>query len=479
MEDQMKDIDRRDFLKAAGLGAASLALPQYLGAQEGPEDDDDAETNFIIIFTDDQGYQDLGCYGSPDIKTPNLDQMAAEGMRFTDFYVAAPTCTPSRAALLTGCYPLRVGLPRVLFPQDNIGLNPDEITIADVLKKRHYDTACIGKWHLGHLPQFLPRKHGFNYYFGIPYSNDMRPENPGKWAKEQNYPPLPLIENETTIEISPDQSLLTKRYTEKAVEFIKKNKDKPFFLYLPHTMPHVPLFASEKFRGKSKRGLYGDVIEEIDWSTGEILNTLKQLGIDRRTMVFFMSDNGPWLRKWEDAGCALPLRDGKFTTYEGGMRVPAIVRWPNKVPAGTVCSELVTTMDLFPTISRIVAAPLPADRVIDGKDIRPLLYGEPGVTPPHSTFYFYKADKLEAVRFHKWKMHLPKRDRIDFKDGTKKYIDQPAQLFDIKADIAEKNNLADEFPDVVKRLKRLMERFDRGLRAKSRPPGKVSTGKGK
>jgi len=471
----MKNIDRRNFLKAVGVGVACLALPKYVAAAEleGEDDDTDLPPNFIIIVTDDQGYQDMGCYGSPQIKTPNLDRMAEEGMRFTDFYVAAPTCTPSRAALLTGCYPLRVGLPRVLFPQDNIGLNSDEITIADFLKKRYYSTACIGKWHLGHLPRFLPRKHGFDYYFGIPYSNDMRPENPGKWAKEQNYPPLPLIENETTIEISPDQRLLTKRYTEKSIDFIKKNKDKPFFLYLPHTMPHVPLFASEKFRGKSKRGLYGDVIEEIDASTGEILNTLKQLGIDGRTMVFFMSDNGPWLLKWEDGGCALPLRDGKFTTYEGGMRVPAIVRWPGKVPAGAVCTELWSAMDLLPTIAGLVGAKVPTDRVIDGKDIWPLMAGKAGAKSPHQVLYYYRSDKLEAVRLGKWKMHLPKRDRINYRDGTKEYVERPIQLFDLKADIAEKNNLADEFPEVVERLKKMMEKFDAELRAKSRQHGKV------
>lgn len=476
MEGEMRKMNRRDFIKAVGFGAAALTFGEYRSCfAAAPKRGDSEPPNFIIIFTDDQGYQDLGCYGSPLIKTPNIDKMATEGMKFTDFYVAAPVCTPSRAALLTGCYPLRVGLPSVLFPKDNIGLNSDETTIAEILKKVGYATCCIGKWHLGHHPKFLPTRHGFDYYFGLPYSNDMSAGQESKWAIEQGfkYPPLPLIENETAVEINPDQGLLTKRYTKKAVEFIKKNKDKPFFLYLPHTFPHVPLFASDEFRGKSRRGLYGDTIEEIDAGTGEILDTLKKLGIDEKTFVFFTSDNGPSLRTWENGGCAYPLREGKFTTYEGGMRVPAIARWPGKIPAGDVCTEFWTAMDLLPTIAGLAGAKVPTDRLIDGKDVWGLISGQKGAKSPHQAFYYYRSDKLEAVRREKWKLHLPKKDRIDYRDGTKEYVDQPIQLFDLEFDVAERHNLAAKYPDVVEKLKVMMEKFDTELRANCRPPGEV------
>ena len=314
MAGDQASVNRRDFLKALAGGAAAASLPAWAFAKAAGD-----RPNFVVIFTDDQGYQDVGCFGAPKIKTPNLDRMAAEGMKFTDFYVAASVCSPSRAALLTGCYPTPTGVTRVLFPRDKTGLKPGMKTIADVLKTRGYATTCIGKWHLVHKPPHLPTFHGFDSYFGIPYSNDMRP--------------TPLMRNTETVEEPANQATLTQRYTEEAVAFLKANKDKPFFLYVPHTMPHVPLAASETFKGRSAGGLYGDVIEEIDWSTGEILKTLKELGVDSKTLVIYTSDNGPWLSKKAHGGCSLPLRDGKFSTYEGGFREPCSMRWPGTIPA--------------------------------------------------------------------------------------------------------------------------------------------------
>ena len=443
---------RRDFLKAVGFGATSLAVPSCMGSdtRRGSKASAD-KPNFIIIFTDDQGYQDIGCFGSPLIRTPNLDRMAAEGMKFTDFYVASAVCSPSRAALLTGCYPPRVSITKVLFPRDNIGLNPDEVTIADVLKSRGYACACVGKWHLGHLPQFLPMRQGFDSYYGIPYSNDMRIKRGDKSGP-------PLMRNEDIIEHPANQATLTLRYTKESIKFITENKDRPFFLYLPHTMPHVPLFVSEKFKGKSKRGLYGDVIEEIDWSVGEILKTLKELGIDEKTLVLFTSDNGPWLSKRKNGGSALPLRDGKFSTYEGGMREPCIARWPGRIPAGAVCREVCSTIDFLPTLARLAGARLAADRVIDGRDIRPLMSGKPGAKSPHEAFYYYKGGKLEAARNGKWKLILKKTP----------------ELYDLDADISEEVNVAGEHPEIVKRLTDIMEDFDRELKANTRPAGRAS-----
>jgi len=468
------ELSRRKFLKKTAAAAGTLLAAPSLSSFGSPSE---TKPNFIIIFTDDQGYQDLGCYGSLLIKTPNLDRMAEEGIRFTDFYSSNSVCSPSRASLLTGCYPTRVSIPDVLFPGGEmglIGLHPDEITIADLLKTRGYATCCIGKWHLGHKPDFLPTRQGFDMYYGIPYSNDMeidptmelapdiklnngmtveriRTEEPkGHW--------VPLMRDEKVIEYPCDQSTLTKRYTEEAVEFIKENKNKPFFLYLPHTMPHVPLFASEKFRGKSKRGLYGDVIEEIDWSVGEILKTLKKLDLEDNTLVIFTSDNGPWLQFKEDGGCSLPLRDGKFTTYEGGMRMPCIMRWPGKIPAGRVCSEVAATIDFLPTIAHLADVPVPDDRIIDGKNIWPLMTAEPGANSPHEAYFYYHENDLQAVRSGEWK--LRKTDTVE--------------LYNLREDISEKNNLADKHPDIVKRLSERMERFDRELKANARPPGKIN-----
>ncbi len=457
---------RRDFLKTVGLGAASLAVPGCeIGAQRMSRRESKDKPNFIIIFTDDQGYQDVGCFGSPNINTPNLDRMAAEGMKFTDFYVAASVCSPSRAALLTGCYPPRVSITKVLFPRDSIGLNPDEVTIADVLKTRGYATACVGKWHLGHLSQFLPTSNGFDSYFGIPYSNDMdgvkgKNRNLDRTWQQKDYSPwnVPLMRNEDIVERPADQTTLIERYTQEAVKFIQKNKKRPFFLYLPHTMPHVPLFVSDEFFVEDVHKAYKATIEQIDSSVGHVLAALKKTGVDRNTLVVFTSDNGPWLGKKHHGGSALPLRDGKFSTYEGGMREPCIARWPGKIPAGKVCSEVCATIDLLPTFARLAGAKLPADRVIDGKDIWPLMSGTPGAKSPHKAFFYYRGNNLEAVRSGKWKLRRGKK----------------TELYDLEADISEANNVAAEHPGIVKRLTYIMKEFDRELKVNARPPGKAA-----
>ena len=442
-----------------------LLLASLLAACSSPSTQPDGPPNIVIIFTDDQGYADLGSYGAEGFTTPHLDQMAAEGMRFTDFYVASGGCSPSRAALLTGSYPQRVGIPHVLSPQSTIGLHPDEVTIADLLKPLGYATACFGKWHLGHRPQHLPPAQGFDAYLGIPYSNDMTPDstkNPNPYARR--HPPLPLIEGVEVMETEPDQTQLTRRYTEHAVAFIEQNKDRPFFLYLPHTFPHVPLFASEAFRGRSARGLYGDVIMEIDWSVGQVLGTLDRLGLSENTLVVFTSDNGPWLVKGEHSGSTGPLREGKGTTFEGGQRVPCLMRWPGTIPAGAVSREMVTAMDLLPTIARLTGAALPQDRRIDGKDIGPLITGQPGATTPHEAFFFYWGRQLQAVRSGVWKLHVPHRYR-SMKNATLASASHPGQytqdsigvaLFNLEDDIGETTNLADAHPDVVERLMGLM-----------------------
>jgi len=412
----------------------------------------------VLIFADDQGYQDIGCFGSPKIKTPNLDRMAAEGMRLTDFYVGAPVCSASRASLMTGCYCARVSVTGVFFPnRSRKGLNPKEITVAEVLKSKGYATACVGKWHLGDEKPFLPTRQGFDSYFGIPYSNDMSITLEGRRGP-------PLMRDEQIVEHPAVQATLTRRYTEEGVEFIRAHKDRPFFLYMPHTMPHVPLFASEKFKGTSARGLYGDVIEEIDWSVGQILGTLRELGLAENTLVVYTSDNGPWLSKGDHGGCALPLRDGKFTTWEGGMREPCIAWWPGKVPAGTSCGEVAATMDVLPTFAKLAGAKVPDDRIIDGKDISPLLFGREGAKSPHATYFFRNA----AVRAGKWKLHLSGRDTV------KKRPDQvfPA-LYDLSTDIGEDHNVAAENPQLVERLTKLILEHREEIAANRRPAGQV------
>ena len=458
---------RRGFLNALGAAAAVLAMPLALAAAESPAPAD-SRPNVIIIFTDDQGYGDVGCFGATKFKTPNLDRMAAEGRRFTSFYVTSGVCTPSRAALLTGCYPKRVGMDRVdnganvLRPGNTHGLNPDEITLAELFKKQGYATAAVGKWHLGDQPPFLPTGQGFDSYFGIPFSNDM-----GLWVKGWGYPPLPLMRDEKVIEIEPDQSQITRRYTEEALKFIAANKapstgsgkGRPFFLYLPHTMPHRPIYASEKFAGKSGGGRYGDAITEIDWSVGQILAALKTHGIDERTLVIFTSDNGAAAGA---GGSNAPLRGAKNTTWEGGMREPCIVRWPGKVPAGTVCDELATSMDLLPTLAKLAGGAAPSDRTIDGKDIWPLIAGRPGAKTPHEAFFYYITNHLHAVRSGKWKLHVKRREKRDS-------AEVPAELYDLQADIGEATNVAAQHPDVVQRLQALLEQCRADLGDGDRP----------
>ncbi|NLE38316.1 MAG: sulfatase [Pirellulaceae bacterium] len=457
-----------------------MALPARMASADAPD-----LPNVVIIFTDDQGYEDVGCFGSPDIKTPHLDRMAAEGMRFTDFHVAAPMCSASRIALLTGCYPQRVGIRGVLFPEANIGINASELTLAEIFKQRGYATAAVGKWHIGSRPEFLPTRHGFDEYFGLPYSNDMEPRNT---YRAKPYPPLPLLQGEKPIEHNPDQSQLTTRYTEYAVDFIERNKDRPFFLYLPHSMPHVPLYVSDKHKDTSPRGLYGDVIQEIDWSVGQILDALKRLNLDEKTLVVFTSDNGPWLIYGrEHGGSAGPLREGKGTAFEGGFRVPCIMRWPGTIPAGATCNEMAATIDLLPTLAKRIGVELPADRIIDGRDIGPLLTGQNGDGLPHKDYAYYVVNRLDAVRSGPWKLHFPhpyQHVTVPGKDARRGTAEQRRiglSLFNLEDEVGETTNVADQHPEVVERLKKLAERFRDNLgdaatnrRGKNvRPPGRV------
>jgi arylsulfatase len=390
--------------------------------------------------------------------------MAQEGIRFTRFYVAQAVCSASRAALLTGCYPNRIGISGALGPHSKVGLSSQETTLAELAKQRGYATAIFGKWHLGHQPQFLPTHHGFDFYFGLPYSNDMWPKHPE--AKPGTYPPLPLIEGDKVVQTMPDQTQLTTWYTERAVKFIEQNKARPFFLYVAHSMPHVPLHVSRKFKGKSEQGLYGDVITEIDWSVGEILAALKRHGLDKRTLVMFSSDNGPWLSYGNHAGSAGPLREGKGTCWEGGLRVPFLARWPGKVPAGAVCREPAMTIDLFPTIAGLIGADLPSHK-IDGLDIWPLLSGVPLAQCPHEAYFFYyENNQLEAVMSRCWKLVLPHTYRTlegqpPGRDGIPtKYIQRTIkrpELYDLDTDIGEQRELAAAHQDQVRRLEALAD----------------------
>ena len=421
--------------------------------------------NIIIVFTDDQGYQDVGVFGSPLINTPNLDKMAENGMKFTDFYSASPVCSPSRAALLTGAYPTRVGVPKVLWPNLPGGLPNEELTIADMLKTQNYATACIGKWHLGDKDQYMPTAQGFDMYYGIPYSNDMSVYPKAKVSENVLFREgmtidslrqekwrggmVPLTEQNEIIEYPVDQSTLTQRYTNRALEFIKENKEEPFFLYLAHSMPHIPLYASAEFKGKSKRGLYGDVIEEIDWSMGQILETLEVLDLDENTLVIFASDNGPWNLKNGHGGSALPLRGFKFQTYEGGMRVPMIAQWKGAIPAGTVCSEVASTIDILPTIAYLTDGNM-SEEIVDGKNIWPLLAGKKKASPHKKDgFFYYKESTLEAVRKGDWKLSR--------KEGK-------IELYNLAEDISESQNLAENHPKIVQKLIKMLDEFDAELK---------------
>jgi len=413
-----------------------------------------AKPNVIIIITDDLGYADVGCFGAEGFQTPNLDRMASEGIRFTDFYAASSVCSPSRSALMTGCYAQNIGLPEVLHPWSETGINSEETTLAEVFKSQGYSTAIYGKWHLGHHPQFLPTRHGFDEFFGLPYSNDMWPNHP---TKPDFFPDLPLMENEDVVELNPDQSHFTTQFTERTIKFIKDHKSDPFFIYLAHPMPHVPIYVSEKFKGKSEKGLYGDVVMEIDGSVGQILNALREEKLDENTIVVFISDNGPWLSYGDHAGSAGDLHEGKTTTFEGGQRIPCIMHWPGKIPAKTECRELATTLDILPTFVKLIDASFP-EKPIDGKDIWPLISGQPGASTPHEAFYYYDVWKLDAVRSGKWKLQLPHKYFSVVEPGAGgipgasdwKYIG--LSLFDLENDIGEKHDVSADHPVIVKEL---------------------------
>ena len=454
--------------------------------------------NFVVVFTDDQGYQDLGCFGSPDIKTPHLDRLAGPGARFTDFYSAQAVCSASRAALLTGCYPNRIGIQGALGPKSRHGINKNEWTIAEVLKTRGYATAIYGKWHLGHHKPFLPTRHGFDDYFGLPYSNDMWPYHPGvahlpMAERLKRWPHLPLFDKEKIVNpqvTGKDQAQLTTWYTERAVKFIAKNKNQPFFLYVPHSMPHVPLYVSDKFKGKSQRGLYGDVIMEIDWSVGQIVAALKKHKLDRRTLVIFTSDNGPWLNYGTHSGLALPLREGKGTTWDGGQREPTVMWWPGQVPAGHVCREVAGTIDILPTLAQLAGIQqLPQEHTIDGRDIWPLISGRENARSPHEAYYFYWGRHLQAVRSGRWKLHFPHayRSLAGRKGGTGgkpvRYVQKRTglALFDLAQVIGETTNVIGDHAEVVTRLQALANqaRAELGDSATKqtgtgvRPPGRL------
>ncbi|MEX2217023.1 MAG: sulfatase [Phycisphaeraceae bacterium] len=426
--------------------------------------------NIIIIFTDDMGYGDLGCYGHPSIRTPHLDQMAREGLRFTDFYSAASVCTPSRAALLTGRYAPRIGMAsdkrRVLFPNSKGGLPHDEITIAEVLKERGYATHCVGKWHLGHLPQFLPTEHGFDSYFGIPYSNDMDrdgskgPKNRDAfWEPKSEYWNVPLIRDKKEIERPADQTTITKRYAEEAVKLIKQNKDKPFFIYLAHSLPHVPLFTSKAFEGKSLRGLYGNVIEEIDWTVGEVIKAVRDNALEKNTIVWFTSDNGPWLIYNDHGGSAGLLFEGKGCSWEGGHRVPGIVWGPGHIPGGRVTSELGSTLDLLPTSAALAGAKLPADRKLDGYDLSAFITGKVKESP-RDRFFYYRDVTLWAVRDRTHKLHFTTKSGYG---GDPVVKHDPPILFDMGVDPGEKWNIAAKQSGIVDKLVKLAEEQNKGL----------------
>ena len=445
--------------------------------------------NIVLIFMDDLGWGDFGAYGATQIRTPNFDRLAREGTRFTSFYVSQPVCSASRASLLTGCYANRLGIHGALGPDAKIGLNTNETTLASLLKAQGYATAIVGKWHLGRPAELLPLRFGFDEYFGLPYSNDMWPHHPT--AKPDMYPPLPLIEGDRVIEEMPDQRQLTRRYTDRAVAFIERQRDRPFFLYLAHSMPHVPLHVSDKFAGKSAAGMYGDVIEELDASIGEVLATLERNHLVENTWVIVTSDNGPWLSYGNHAGSAGPFREGKGTVFEGGVRVPCVMRWPGHIPRGKVCDEPLMTIDLLPTIAGRLNAPKPA-RPIDGLDVWPVLAGHSRATNPHSAYWFYYGqNELRAIRSGQWKLILPQTAAVlegqpGGRDGQPvpyHSIQTGLELYDLKNDPTESRNVANDYPEVLTQLLEqveaartelgdaLTQRQGRGVRE----PGKVGS----
>ena len=421
------------------------------------------QPNFVVILADDLGYADLGCFGAVDMSTPHLDRMASEGMKLTDFYVAAPTCTASRAALMTGCYPVRVGMgdviapradgtvspSRVLWPKSPFGISPDEITLPELLKSAGYTTGLVGKWHLGDPPAFNPIRHGFDSYFGVFFSNDMKPYK--------------YFRNDEGLPEEIDRDLQTQRYTEEALAFIERSKDQPFFLYLAHTMPHIPIQASPEFRGKSPRGLYGDAVSEVDWSVGQVLAKLRELNLDKNTLVLFFSDNGGWMAQAETGGQNTPLRNGKGSSYEGGFRVPCVAWQPGFVPAGGVCQELATAMDLLPTFAELARAQRPTDRVIDGKSVATLLRGEKAAKSPHDRFYYYFGNELHAVRSGPWKLRAKNKlvnENIynkEWRETGAGNIEIPPALYHLTRDPGEQKSVMRDHPRITRRLERLLD----------------------
>jgi arylsulfatase len=442
----------------AAVTAALLIFPTATAKSAGP--------NIVLIVADDLGYADTGCYGAKKIKTPNIDRLAKEGTRFTSFYVSQAVCTASRASIMTGCYANRVSMSGALNHQSKVGLHADEQLLSELLKAKGYAAAAYGKWHLGDRPPFLPTKRGFDDFAGIPYSNDNGPFHPTM----KGLPPLPFYRGDKITEKDPDQGRFTRRFTDLAVEFIAKHRHEPFFLYLPHVMPHVPIFASPDYRNRSQAGLYGDVVEELDWGVGEVLTALKNHDLEKNTLVIFLSDNGPFLSYGTHAGSAVPLREGKLTAFEGGVRVPGIVRFPGHVPANRVCDEPVMTIDLLPTLCAITGAAMPKLK-IDGKDVSPLLFGKPGAKSPHEVYYFYSGEELHAVRSGKWKLHVPHEYlTVNGPPGTDgkpanwgKMTPEAMSVsgvrgiasrhgYKLEADVGETTNLADKHPDVVKQM---------------------------
>lgn len=436
--------------------------------------------NVVIVFTDDQGYQDLSCFGSPNIYTPHLDQIAADGLRLTNFYAAQAVCSASRAALLSGCYPNRIGIKGALFPKSKIGINPMETTLAEMLQEQGYKTGIFGKWHLGHLPKFLPNNHGFDEFMGIPYSNDMWPVDyegnqvDKNHPKAKRYPQLPFFKNFDVvkeIKTIEDQAQLTTELTEAAVDFIERNKDNPFFLYVPHPMPHTPIAVSDKFKGKSDQGRYGDVIMEIDWSVGQIMNKLKEHQLDKNTIFIFTSDNGPWLNFGNHAGSASPLREGKGTAWEGGQREPCVVSYPNGIEGGRVIDTPMMTIDLLPTIAEITGAKLP-ELKIDGKSVWDIWTGKSNKSPHDAYFFYYKSNELHGVRYNDWKLYFPHTYRsLNGREGGKdgypvnydmNEIDE-IELYDLKNDISESKNVADQHPKIVLEIKSLADEMRKKL----------------
>lgn len=474
---------RRDLLRMAGLGAAGWAFGSRMMG-DAPFAAPAGRPNIVLILADDMGYGDIGPFGSTVNRTPNLDRMAREGMRLTSFY-GCPVCTPSRAQFMTGCYAKRVSLPNVIFPSCPIGLNPDEATLPGLMKQQGYATMCIGKWHLGDQRRFLPPNYGFDHYFGLPYSNDMGggeewPPAVAATVGELGItgrfkPPLPLVRDLDVVEIVPPeaQDRLTERYTDEAVKFIREHKDQPFFLYMPHTAVHVPLHPGEQFRGKSANGTYGDWVEEVDWSVGRVLSTLRELNLDERTLVFFTSDNGPWLTQRQNGGVAGPLRGGKGSTWEGGMREPTIARWPGKIRPGTACDAIAGNVDLLPTFVGLAGGKVPAGRKIDGADLWPVLSGK-AKESARKVQYYFNGTRLQAVRSGPWKLAIV--PQAECRPGEPRITPEQMQahkprLYNLVEDIGETNDVAAQHPDVVKRLQELVTKMDADLGVAGRGPG--------